>query len=118
LLAVILSNALDTNGQNARYVSAARKHGEHERIMKALAIGNYDPAGVAERFRLASEKLGGLELRAAHRTTAYFDFPIDMVWTKTNEREIREIAAEADPTISPSRSAVQSPAGSSFNENS
>ena len=94
--ALILSNALDTNGQNARYVSAARKHGEHERIMKALAIGNYDPAGVAERFRLASEKLGGLELRAAHRTTAYFDFPVDLVWTKINEPEIRRIAAEAD----------------------
>lgn len=93
---MILSNALDTNGQNARYVSAALKHGDSPRILKALAIGNYDPAGVAERFRIASQKVEGLEIRSAHRTVAYFDFPQDLQWTRHNTPEILRIARLAD----------------------
>jgi len=34
--ALILSYALDTNGQNARYVQAARKHGDD--VLRSVAI--------------------------------------------------------------------------------
>lgn len=86
---LILSNGNDTNGQNARYVKAAR----HLRI---LAAGNADPAGVVTRFRLAAEKLGGLEIREAHRAQPYMDFPSDIIWTRQTDREVRHLAEDAD----------------------
>ncbi len=44
--ALILSNGLDTNGQNTRYVRASERHGADDEVIDALAIGKADPAGV------------------------------------------------------------------------
>ena len=46
--ALILSYALDTNGQNARFVKAAQKHGAD--VLNVLAMGKADPAGVVSRM--------------------------------------------------------------------
>lgn len=98
--ALILSAALDTNGQNARYVKAARKHGREESVLLALAIGNADPAGVVGRYQSAATRHPvGLRIRSAHKTRAYFDFPTDLVWDphdKAALREIRQLAKDAD----------------------
>lgn len=94
--ALILSYALDTNGQNARFVQAARKFGQDPSIISALAIGNTDPGGVIARMQIAADKLGGLEIRSAHRAEQYFQFPNDILWTRHTEPEIRILAAAAD----------------------
>ena len=94
--ALILSYGLDTNGQNARFVQAARKFGTDPSILSALAIGNADPAGVVSRFQTAADHLGGLEIRSANRATAYFDFPADIVWDRRSERTLRQLADQAD----------------------
>lgn len=91
-----MSFALDTNGQNARYVHAADRWGSDASVLKALALGNQDPAGVVTRYQVAADKLGGLKIRSAHRNTAYFDFPTDIVWTRATERAIGLLAREAD----------------------
>jgi hypothetical protein len=94
LKAVILSYAQDTNGQNERFVRAARKHGKD--VLKALAIGNDDPAGVVGRYRIAADKMGGLSIRSVARTVHYFDWPTDIEWTRSNEPLIRELVDQAD----------------------
>jgi len=94
---VILSYALDTNGQNTRYAKASEKWGTDEGVLKALAIGDYDPASVVGRFAFAAEKFGELRIRSVHRSThIYQQMPADILWTRNNEREIRELAADAD----------------------
>jgi glycosyltransferase involved in cell wall biosynthesis len=94
--ALILSYALDTNGQNARYAKAAERFGTSKAVLKALAIGNADPAGVVARFQIAADKLGELKIRSVHRTQAYFDFPADIAWTRKNEREISRLIEASD----------------------
>lgn len=91
-----MSRALDTNGQNARYVHAAKRHGQDRSVIHALAVGNADPAAVATRFRIAAKKHGGLVIREAHRASAYFDFPTDIIWDRHTEEDIRKLAEEAD----------------------
>jgi hypothetical protein len=92
--AVIVSYGQDTNGQNARYVQAARKHGAE--AMKAIAIGATDPAGVVSRFAEAGIKMGTLELRSAARVVPYFEFPADIIWDAHTEPLIKQLVAEAD----------------------
>ena len=94
--ALILSHALDTNGQNMRFARASAKYGHSNAIRRILALGNQDPGGVVGRFQLAAEKHGGLSIRSAHRATAYFDFPTDILWTRETEAEIRRLAMLAD----------------------
>jgi len=94
--ALILSYALDTNGQNARYVRAAERWGSDPGVLRALAVGNYDPANVVGRYGLAAEKIGGVAIRSAHRSQAYFDFPRDLIWDRSTDAEVRRLAAEAD----------------------
>jgi hypothetical protein len=95
--ALILSNALDTNGQNNRYAEAARKHGSDERILTALAIGKTDPAGVVGRFQAAAEKHGGLVIRSASKAKyEYLRFPMDIYWDRKSEKTIKELAEQAD----------------------
>jgi hypothetical protein len=96
--ALILSFGLDTNGQNYRYVEAARKHGSDERVLRAFAIGKADPAGVVGRFKQAADKHGGLVIREAHRAENYMEFPADIVWRPgaKSAREVRELANAAD----------------------
>ena len=94
---MILSAALDTNGQNARYVRASEKWGAHDDVLKIMAIGNSDPAGVVGRFQIAAEKLqGGVTIRSAHKAEAYFKFPSDILWTRQNDHIVRELAEKAD----------------------
>jgi hypothetical protein len=95
-MALILSRALDTNGQNRRYGVAAEKFGSDPDVLKALAIGKDDPGGVVGRFQLAAEKFGSLSIRSVHRVSHYFDFPGDIVWTRHNERQIRGLIDDAD----------------------
>jgi hypothetical protein len=94
--ALILSYAQDTNGQNDRFRRAAEKFGDDPDVISAFALGATDPAGVVARFQLAADKYGGLEIRSAHRATAYFDFPHDLTWDRQTEPEIRELAQKAD----------------------
>lgn len=95
--ALILSNALDTNGQNARFVRAAERFGDDPDVLHVLALGNTDPAGVMARFQLASEHEGRLSIRSAHRADQYFHFPADIRWhDSASERLVRRLAAEAD----------------------
>lgn len=94
--AIILSYALDTNGQNDRFRRAAEKHGRDSAVLKALAIGNQDPAGVVTRYAEAAIKGDELRIRSAHRSTAYFDFPTDIVWTRRTEQQIRELILASD----------------------
>ena len=95
-MAVILSNALDTNGQNARFVRAADKFGDDETVIKALAIGKTDPGGVVGRFQLAAEKYGSLVIRSANRSAAYFDFPGDILWSRHTESQVKTLVEAAD----------------------
>ena len=92
--AVIVSAALDTNGQNARFVRAADKHGH--KVIHAFAIGNSDPAGVVARFQAAAQKGDRLRIRSAHKQTAYFEFPTDLVWDHHNHDQIYRLIREAD----------------------
>ena len=95
--ALILSNALDTNGQNARYAHASEKWGTAEGVLKALVVGHYDPAGVMGRFQVAADKLGSLKIRSVHRAThIYQEMPADILWTRSTERTIRQLAEQAD----------------------
>lgn len=95
--AVILSNALDTNGQNARYARASEKWGTDAGVLKALAIGHYDPAGVVGRFQAAADKFGELKIRSVHRAQhIYQQMPADIIWTRRNSPEIRRLAEAAD----------------------
>jgi hypothetical protein len=95
--ALILSNARDTNGQNARYVEAAKRWGDDPSVVKALAIGRTDPAGVVGRFSVAAEKIGGLVIRSASKAKyEYLQFPMDIYWDRQSERLIAELANEAD----------------------
>lgn len=94
--ALILSHATDTNGGNIRHKLAADRWGNDPEILRILALGNDDPAGVVGRYQRATTKLGGLHIRSAHRATHYFDWPTDIVWTRKNEPEIRALAEEAD----------------------
>lgn len=87
---------MDTNGQNARYVQAARKHGRDRKVLRAFAIGNSDPAGVVARFELAARQTESLVIRSAHRATNVFGFPADIEWTPRTEPEIRELIRDAD----------------------
>jgi len=96
--AVIISNGLDTNGQNARFVRAAQKHGDHPAILNALAIGQIDPGGVVGRLRIAADKHpeAGLTIRSYHRHQQYFEFPGGQLWDRRSQGEIRLYAREAD----------------------
>src|SRR5690242_21617761 len=96
-MALIMSSRLDTNGQNYRYVKAAERFGSDPSVLKALAIGNSDPAGVVGRYRQAAQRHGGLEIRSVSRAKyEYLQFPIDIYWERKNEREILELAQHAD----------------------
>lgn len=89
--------ALDTNGQKARFVDAARKFGDHPDVVRALIAGNDDLAGVAGRYAIAAAKLeAGLAIRSAHKASAYFDFAHDIRWHRGNEAEVRALADAAD----------------------
>jgi glycosyltransferase involved in cell wall biosynthesis len=94
--AVILSYALDTNGQNERFVRASERFGTDPKVLKALAIGKDDPAGVVARYAIAAAKGDTLEIRSVHRVSHYFEFPADIVWTKKNEPLIRQLIDDAD----------------------
>jgi hypothetical protein len=95
--AVIVSHALDTNGQNARYVKASQKWGTAPGVLKALAIGHYDPASVIGRYAALAQKTDFLRIRSVHRAThIYQQMPADIIWTWRNYREIRELAWAAE----------------------
>lgn len=95
--ALILSNGLDTNGQNTRYVKAAERWGSEAGVIRALAVGNTDPAGVVARFQMAADKLGGLVIREAHRAVyEYMQFPSDIVWDRRTDEMVKKLAVEAD----------------------
>jgi hypothetical protein len=94
--ALILSYALDTNGQNARFVKAAEKWGSDDGVLEALALGKDDPAGVVARLQQAAEEHGGLRIRSAHRAVQYFQYPYDLIWNKKTEPLIRDLVKEAD----------------------
>jgi glycosyltransferase involved in cell wall biosynthesis len=94
---MILSTGLDTNGQNTRYVRASERWGEDPSVLKALALGNTDPAGVVARFQVAADKFGGLKIRSAHkRPYEYMQFPVDLEWTPKTHAEVYRLAQEAD----------------------
>jgi hypothetical protein len=93
---LIVSSALDTNGQNARFVRAAARYGDDPEVIKAFVVGKVDPGGVVGRFQLAAERHGGLAIRSAHKAEQYFRFPVDLVWTRQTDREVKRLAREAD----------------------
>ena len=88
--------ALDTNGQKYRYAEAARKWGEDPDVLRALAAGHESLAGVPDRYAAASADHPGLAIRSAHKAAAYFDFPFDIRWSARTDREVFQLAAEAD----------------------
>lgn len=95
--ALVLSYALDTNGQNTRYVRAAERWGNDPDVLKAFAAGNYDPAYVVGRFSMAADKLGGVAIRSAHRSKhLYQAFDPDIFWDRSTDAEVRRLAGEAD----------------------
>jgi hypothetical protein len=95
--ALILSAALDTNGQNYRYVQAAARWGTDPGVLKALIVGDYDPAGVGARFEAAAEKGTELRIRSAHRSShIYQSMPSDIIWDRAHEAEVKELALSAD----------------------
>lgn len=92
-----MSSALDTNGQNARYARASEKWGTDPGVLKALAVGDYDPASVVGRFQAAADKYGELKIRSVHRSAhMYQQMPHDIEWTRTNDSVIKDLADEAD----------------------
>jgi hypothetical protein len=94
---LIISNALDTNGQNTRYATASGKWGTAPEVLKVLAIGHYDPAGVVARYQLAADKFEFLKIRSVHRAEhIYQQMPADVLWRHNNERQIQAMALEAD----------------------
>jgi hypothetical protein len=99
--ALIVGTALDTNGQNARFVEAAKRWGDDPDVLKALVVGKYDPADVGGRFREAAAKHGGLAIRSAHASEAYFEFPADIRWMPRrhghpNNALVQQLADECD----------------------
>jgi hypothetical protein len=99
--ALIVGTALDTNGQNARFAEAAKRWGDDPDVLKAFIVGRYDPADVGGRFREAAKKLGGLSIRSAHSSEAYFEFPNDIRWHPArrghpNNALVQELAEECD----------------------
>src|SRR4026208_1894821 len=96
--ALILSYALDTNGQNNRYRLAAEKHGDT--VLNALAIGHSDPAGVVGRFKAAADKGETLRIRSVSASKyEYLQFPMDIYWDRTkrrNDQQILELIMRAD----------------------
>lgn len=95
--ALIISNALDTNGQNARYMRASEHWGSSPDVLKALAIGHYDPASVVGRFQAAADKSDALRIRSVHRAQhIYQQMPADIVWTRANQALVKKLAEEAD----------------------
>lgn len=94
--ALIMSFATDTNGQNARFGKAAERWGNDPDVMKALALGNQDPAGVVARFQLAAASTDSLRIRSVHRVETYMQFPGDIAWSRENEPLIRQLVDEAD----------------------
>ena len=92
--ALILSAGLDTNAGNYRFKVAAERWGSD--VLRAFAVGEYDPANVVGRFGEAAERLGGVAIRSAHRSEAYFEFPRDILWDRHTEMEVRRLANEAD----------------------
>ena len=98
MMALIISNALDTNGQNARYVKAAERWGQHPDVLRAFAIGKTDPAGVVSRFQDAAERFHGrLVIRSASKAKyEYLQFPMDIFWDGKSEPEIKRLGEEAD----------------------
>lgn len=93
---LIVSTALDTNAQNYRFHKAAERWGTDPYVLKALVVGQYDPANVGNRYALAAEKLGSLAIRSAHVAEAYFDFPRDIRWTRSTHAEVQTLADECD----------------------
>jgi hypothetical protein len=93
---LIVSAALDTNGQNARFARAAQRWGSDPDILKALVVGEYDPANVGNRYAAASADAEGLSIRAAHVSEAYFEFPVDIRWSRANHPEVQKLADECD----------------------
>jgi hypothetical protein len=94
---LMVGTALDTNGQKMRYVDAAKRWGNDPDVLKALWAGSYDLAGVAGRFAEASQDGGPLVIRSAHRAQyAFFQYPVDIAWSRGTEPEVSELAEEAD----------------------
>jgi hypothetical protein len=95
--ALILSAALDTNGQNARFARASERWGTDEGVVKALAVGRYDPASVVGRFQAAAAKTAELRIRSAHMAThLYQQMPADIVWDRTTMTQVYRLAEDAD----------------------
>lgn len=92
---MILSTALDTNGQNARFVKAAQKHGKDAKVLDVLALGQTDPAGVVARFAKAGDEYG-LRIRSAHKAQPYFRFPGDILWNSRTDAMVKQLARAAD----------------------
>lgn len=94
---VILSYALDTNGQNYRYMKASQKWGHDPDVLKALAIGDYDPAAVVARFQDAARDSDELVIRSVHRSAhIYQSMPSDIMWEHRTESLVRNLARGAD----------------------
>jgi hypothetical protein len=55
----------------------------------------WDPAGIGARYAAAPSR-GGLRVRAAHSVQTYLDYPHDILWDKSTDTEIRQLAARAD----------------------
>jgi len=91
-----VGTALDTNGQGYRFHKAAERYGDDPDVLKALIVGLYDPADVGGRFREAAKKVGTLSIRSAHSSTAYFQFPQDIHWSRQTHAEVQALADEAD----------------------
>lgn len=102
--ALILSMALDTNGQNARFAAAASRWGSDPIVLRALALSERtDPAGVVGRFVAAAERSDtGLRIRSASRNQTTWGngiragFPTDIVWTHRSGDLVKLLAQEAD----------------------
>lgn len=94
---LVIGYHLDTNGGNGRFVKAAQRFGDDERVLKVVALANRaDPAGVVARYHLASEKTANLSIRAVHRVQDYTNFPYDILWTRNNQDEVAQLVADAD----------------------
>ena len=95
--ALIISAALDTNGQNARYAKASEKWGTADGVLKALALGKYDPASVIGRYQAAADKSDVLRIRSAHKSThIYQQMPADILWNRSTEPMVKQLALDAD----------------------
>lgn len=93
----MVGTALDTNGQKRRYVEAAKRWGDDPDVLKALVVGDKDLAGVGARWAAAARKSRTLSIRSAHKARyAFFDYPVDVVWDRSTQREVQEMADDAD----------------------